>query len=275
MGVVGCATTRAPAYGVARLLQRHGKRIVPVHQQAQDVHGERATPGWRTSRSPWTSSTCSSAPAGRRGRRRGGRDRREGRLVPARGHGRGGRRAGAAAGLDDGHGPPARPSSGRHLPRADQAGEPSASSGATCSSTAGWVDVLHVPARHPGQPQLPRARRPSRRRVGLALLERHGVVGVAMNAARPRPRRARAPAGEASATASGLLRRTPDQAAAPARCGGRAPDRNGPERRRAAAGAARRPRRTTASLEPEVGREGRAAARQVRHVASEPGRGPS
>lgn len=31
-----------PAYGVARFLQRHGKRIVPVHQHPQDVHGERA-----------------------------------------------------------------------------------------------------------------------------------------------------------------------------------------------------------------------------------------
>ena len=30
------------AYGVARLLQAHGKRIVPVHQHPQDVFGERA-----------------------------------------------------------------------------------------------------------------------------------------------------------------------------------------------------------------------------------------
>jgi predicted CoA-binding protein len=30
-----------PAYGVARFLQRHGKRIVPVHQHPQDVHGEK------------------------------------------------------------------------------------------------------------------------------------------------------------------------------------------------------------------------------------------
>ena len=29
-----------PAYGVARFLQQHGKRIVPVHHQPQDVHGE-------------------------------------------------------------------------------------------------------------------------------------------------------------------------------------------------------------------------------------------
>jgi Predicted CoA-binding protein len=30
------------AYGVARFLQEHGKRIVPVHQHPQDVFGERA-----------------------------------------------------------------------------------------------------------------------------------------------------------------------------------------------------------------------------------------
>ncbi len=31
-----------PAYSVAAFLQRHGKRVVPVHQQPQDVHGEAA-----------------------------------------------------------------------------------------------------------------------------------------------------------------------------------------------------------------------------------------
>ena len=31
-----------PAYGVARFLQHHGKRIVPVHQHPQDVFGETA-----------------------------------------------------------------------------------------------------------------------------------------------------------------------------------------------------------------------------------------
>ncbi len=31
-----------PAYGVARFLQQHGKRIVPVHQHPQDVYGETA-----------------------------------------------------------------------------------------------------------------------------------------------------------------------------------------------------------------------------------------
>ena len=30
-----------PAYGVARMLQSRGKRIVPVHPRAQTVHGER------------------------------------------------------------------------------------------------------------------------------------------------------------------------------------------------------------------------------------------
>ncbi len=34
--------TVRPAYGVARFLQSHGKRIVPVHQHAQDVFGETA-----------------------------------------------------------------------------------------------------------------------------------------------------------------------------------------------------------------------------------------
>jgi predicted CoA-binding protein len=33
------------AYGVARFLQGRGKRIVPVHQHPQDVHGE---PAYRT-----------------------------------------------------------------------------------------------------------------------------------------------------------------------------------------------------------------------------------
>jgi predicted CoA-binding protein len=32
------------AYGVARFLQKRGKRIVPVHQQPQDVFGEPAYP---------------------------------------------------------------------------------------------------------------------------------------------------------------------------------------------------------------------------------------
>jgi len=39
--VVGLSnnTSRA-AYGVARVLQQHGKRIVPVHPSAETVHGE-------------------------------------------------------------------------------------------------------------------------------------------------------------------------------------------------------------------------------------------
>ena len=41
--VVGLRNNPArPAYGVARFLQQHGKRIVPVHQQPQDVFGEKA-----------------------------------------------------------------------------------------------------------------------------------------------------------------------------------------------------------------------------------------
>jgi uncharacterized protein len=39
--VVGLRDNPArPAYGVARLLQARGKRIVPVHQHPQDVFGE-------------------------------------------------------------------------------------------------------------------------------------------------------------------------------------------------------------------------------------------
>ncbi|MGZ4591296.1 MAG: CoA-binding protein [Actinomycetes bacterium] len=41
--VVGLRDNPArPAYGVARFLQRHGRRIVPVHQHPQDVFGETA-----------------------------------------------------------------------------------------------------------------------------------------------------------------------------------------------------------------------------------------
>ncbi|WFB06225.1 CoA-binding protein [Streptomyces sp. LX-29] len=40
--VVGLSTNqRRAAYGVAGVLQRHGKRIVPVHPTAETVHGER------------------------------------------------------------------------------------------------------------------------------------------------------------------------------------------------------------------------------------------
>jgi uncharacterized protein len=39
--VVGLADNRArPAWGVARRLQAHGKRIIPVHPRAETVHGE-------------------------------------------------------------------------------------------------------------------------------------------------------------------------------------------------------------------------------------------
>ncbi|MFD0272633.1 CoA-binding protein [Kitasatospora sp. NPDC127111] len=39
--VVGLSTNTArAAYGVARVLQRHGKRIVPVHPKAETVLGE-------------------------------------------------------------------------------------------------------------------------------------------------------------------------------------------------------------------------------------------
>ncbi|MGW4563767.1 CoA-binding protein [Streptomyces sp. NPDC004561] len=40
--VVGLSANRSrAAYGVAQVLQRYGKRIVPVHPKAETVHGER------------------------------------------------------------------------------------------------------------------------------------------------------------------------------------------------------------------------------------------
>ncbi|MEU6774848.1 CoA-binding protein [Streptomyces sp. NPDC046759] len=40
--VVGLSTNRSrAAYGVAQVLQRFGKRVVPVHPKAETVHGER------------------------------------------------------------------------------------------------------------------------------------------------------------------------------------------------------------------------------------------
>ena len=39
--VIGLTTNTArPAYGVARFLQQHGKRIVPVNPKGEAVHGE-------------------------------------------------------------------------------------------------------------------------------------------------------------------------------------------------------------------------------------------
>lgn len=43
--VVGLSTNdRRAAYGVADVLQRHGKRVVPVHPKAETVHGEQGYP---------------------------------------------------------------------------------------------------------------------------------------------------------------------------------------------------------------------------------------
>ncbi|WP_405402129.1 CoA-binding protein [Streptomyces sp. NBC_01104] len=43
--VVGLSSNRGrAAYGVAEVLQRHGKRIVPVHPKAETVHGEQGYP---------------------------------------------------------------------------------------------------------------------------------------------------------------------------------------------------------------------------------------
>ncbi|MCQ0021798.1 CoA-binding protein [Streptomyces somaliensis DSM 40738] len=43
--VVGLSTNRSrAAYGVAAVLRRFGKRVVPVHPAAETVHGERGYP---------------------------------------------------------------------------------------------------------------------------------------------------------------------------------------------------------------------------------------
>ena len=43
--VVGLSSNRGrAAYGVAQVLQRHGKRVVPVHPKAESVHGEQGYP---------------------------------------------------------------------------------------------------------------------------------------------------------------------------------------------------------------------------------------
>lgn len=43
--VVGLSTNRnRAAYGVAGVLQRYGKRVVPVHPKAEAVHGEQGYP---------------------------------------------------------------------------------------------------------------------------------------------------------------------------------------------------------------------------------------
>ncbi|MFI2239878.1 CoA-binding protein [Streptomyces chrestomyceticus] len=43
--VVGLSTNRnRAAYGVAGVLQRYGKRVVPVHPKAEAIHGEQGYP---------------------------------------------------------------------------------------------------------------------------------------------------------------------------------------------------------------------------------------
>ncbi|WP_064456199.1 CoA-binding protein [Streptomyces hygroscopicus] len=43
--VVGLSSNQQrAAYGVARVLQRYGKRIVPIHPSAESVHGEQGYP---------------------------------------------------------------------------------------------------------------------------------------------------------------------------------------------------------------------------------------
>lgn len=49
--VVGLSNNeQRAAHGVAEVLQRYGKRIVPVHPKAEPVHGEQGIP--RSPRSP-------------------------------------------------------------------------------------------------------------------------------------------------------------------------------------------------------------------------------
>lgn len=62
--VVGLSnnTSRA-AYGVARFLQSHGKRIVPVHPAAETVHGEQGYARLADIRLRWTAWTCSCGPS--------------------------------------------------------------------------------------------------------------------------------------------------------------------------------------------------------------------
>lgn len=58
--IVGLSSNqRRAAHGVADVLQRYGKRIVPVHPKAETVHGEQGTPRSRTSPSRSMSSTSS------------------------------------------------------------------------------------------------------------------------------------------------------------------------------------------------------------------------
>lgn len=64
--VVGLSSNRSrAAYGVAEVLKRFGKRVVPVHPKAETVHGEQGYASSRTSPSRWTSSTSSSTATSR------------------------------------------------------------------------------------------------------------------------------------------------------------------------------------------------------------------
>ena len=98
--------TGRAAYGVARFLQGHGKRIVPVHPSAETVHGEQ---GYATLADIPFAVDCvdvfvrSELAGDDRGR--GGGNQREGGVVPAGCSGSGRLHAHDGGGTDDGDEP--------------------------------------------------------------------------------------------------------------------------------------------------------------------------
>lgn len=105
--VVGLsANEERAAYGVARVLQRYGKRIVPVHPKAETVHGEQGYPSLEAVPFPVdvVDVFVNSALAGQVADQAVAA-KREGGLVPARRRRRGRLRADPGGGPGDGHGP--------------------------------------------------------------------------------------------------------------------------------------------------------------------------
>ena len=185
------------AYRVARFLQDKGRRIVPVHPMAQDVHGETGLrhagrhplPGRRRRR-------LRQLLARRRHRRSGRRGRRARRMVPARRQGR--RRGGAGPGRRARHG--AGPLPGDRV--ADLGAlERGTDGGGRCEESAGRrraAPLASVGAgrrrRRPGAAPPPSRPAPSRtlrrdRHLGLGVRRRRGLGPPV--AARPADARAR------------------------------------------------------------------------------------